>query len=226
MEEGNLRGRQKVALRFLSVHGVRPEVTVKMRKLSFVLAVVLSLFVVVGIGGAGAAPAPKVGANGGGSDYPSCSPYTVEGPSEICSLGVRLNFRRCEFSDSTGSCLGDGYGTSPWGLRPDGGPATSIVNWAASGRERGVVIISQLGLGTENPPLVRMECHMADPGSHRLTVDRARVKGEDGVAEFFTPDLPGQAAGEPGGPLDLNYVRSGPDIFLNGYLYVKRPAKR
>ncbi len=206
-----------------------------MRKLSLVLAVVLSLSVVVAICGAGAASKPATNRGGkakrvdqaGGGDYPTCSPYTIEGPSEICNLGgVRLNFEKCGFTDSSGSCQGYGYGTFPWGHRPDGGPTTSIVNWAPSGRQRGVVIIAQQHYAkTEDPPLVRIEGHMADPGSHRLTIDRARVKAEDGVVEFFTPDLPGQAAGEVGGPLDLNFQRSGPDIFLNGYLYVKRPGR-
>jgi hypothetical protein len=208
----------------------------EMRRLSLVLAVVLSLSIVVAICAAGAAPKHAAtpggkgkgvgGANGG--DYPTCSPYTDEGPSEICNLGgVRLNFEKCDFTGASGSCQGEGYGTFPWGHRPDGAPTASIVNWAPSGRERGVVIIAQQEwMKAENPPLVRMECHMADPGSHRLTVDRARVKSEDGVVvEFVTPDLPGQAAGEPGGPLDLNFQRSGPDIFLNGYLYVKRPGR-
>ncbi len=162
---------------------------------------------------------------GSGGEYPTCSPYMSEGPSEICSLGgIRLHVSGCSFADPSGSCRGEGYGTSPWGLRPDGGPGFSIFNWATYGSQRAVVMINQKNFELENPPLMRMEAHMSDPGSHRLMVDRATVQSENGLVEFFTPNLPGQAAGEPGGPLDLNFEqpRSSSNIYLNGYLYVKR----
>lgn len=177
----------------------------------------------------GSIEAMNVGGGAGGSEIPACSPYTAEGPSEVCALQglhydlLAVGVRACEFGKSSYSCEGYVSGPYPWGDLPSGGRSWTFFNWA--GNPRSVVIISQLSKNQE-PFLTRMECRISDPSSPRLMVDRAIVRTDTGgTTEFFTPNLPGQAAGEPGGPLYLNFENGkglGADAYINGYLYVKR----
>jgi hypothetical protein len=70
-----------------------------------------------------------------------------------------------------------------------------------------------------------MECRVFGTSSPRLIVDRAIVQSDTGAAEFYTPDLPGQEAGKPGGPLYLNFENGkglGADAWVWGDLYVRR----
>jgi hypothetical protein len=180
----------------------------------------------------GSVKAMQVGTSAAGTgDIPPCSPYTAEGPSEICSLqGLHFDLRAqgvraCEFQKSEYSCEGDVSGPFPWGAGPTGAEPRGVFNWTPGPNGwRSVVIISELDK-TAKGLLTRMDCRISGPGSAGLLVDKASVKTETGTAEFFTPNLPGQAPGEPGGPLYLNFVNGrglGADAYINGYLYVKR----
>jgi len=176
----------------------------------------------------GSVEATEVGA-AAGSDFPTCSPYTAEGPSEVCFLPqlhydlLAVGVEACKFQKDSYSCEGYVSGPFPWGNGPSGGNSWTFFNWGGS-NPRSVVIISQVAKNQE-PFLTRMECHLTGPGSDRLMVDRAIVRTDAGTTEFYTPNLPGQAAGEPGGPLHLNFQNGrglGADAWIEGYLYVKR----
>jgi hypothetical protein len=216
-----------------------------MRKLAIAIALLTCLGGVAALTAAGATKPRPAGdrsqppmvvqgleASIGADGTPPCSPYTAETPSQVCALKglhydlLAVGTRACEFQKSNWSCEGwaDG-GPYPWGAAPQGGRAWTFFNWAPrEGGGRSVVIISQ-GSKDAKPDLVRMEGHMSGPGSADLMIDRAVVKTDTGTAEFFTPNLPGQKAGEPGGPLYLNFVNGrglGADAWIDGYLYVKR----
>jgi hypothetical protein len=182
----------------------------------------------------GSVEAMQVGAGAGASDVPVCSPYTAEGPSEICRL-PELNYdlyasgtTACAFGKASYSCEGIVSGVFPWGDAGGGESPKAVFNWAPAPQpgQRSVVIISELSKSAAGL-LTRMDCRSPGPASADLTVDKAIVKTDTGTAEFYTPDLPGQAAGEPGGPLYLNFESGkyafglGAKAHINGYLYVK-----
>jgi hypothetical protein len=185
----------------------------------------------------GSIEAMPIGTGVGTSNIPVCSPYSNEGPSEICRLPMLdYNFpargtSACAFGKDSYSCEGSVSGVFPWGVGP-GGPGevpNAVFNWAPAAQpgERSVIIISELNK-SEAGLLTRMECRSPGPASADLMVDRAIVKTDTGTAEFFTPNLPGQQAGEPGGPLFLNFESGkgafnlGAEAHINGYLYVRR----
>jgi hypothetical protein len=172
------------------------------------------------------------GGGAGATDIPVCSPYTFEGPSEICRLqGLHSKltggtFTSCEFGKSSYSCGGTVTGPFPWGAPPAGGQSNTFFNWGPGPNGmRSVVIISEGNETYAGVPGTRMECRISGPDSAGLMVDKAIVQTETGTTEFFTPNLPGQQPGEPGGPLYLNFENgkgTGADAYINGFLYVKR----
>jgi hypothetical protein len=182
----------------------------------------------------GSVEAMQVGTGAGASDIPTCSPYTDEGASEICNLGTldydfpARGHSACAFGKDSYGCEGTVSGVFPWGAGWGGESPNAVFNWAPApqANQRSVVIISELGK-SEAGLLTRMECRIPGPASAELTVDKAIVKTDTGISVFYTPDLPGQAAGEPGGPLYLNFESGkhafglGAEAHINGYLYVK-----
>ncbi|HEX4730068.1 MAG TPA: hypothetical protein VH299_02305 [Solirubrobacterales bacterium] len=181
----------------------------------------------------------SLGAAAGPSNIPLCSPYTPEGPSEICALqrsgaewGISYDFpsagvRACEISKSSYSCKGNGGGPFPFGDLSGGSRGSVTMSWHPGPNGfKSVDVITGGGSGYGSS---QMEARLPGPGSADLSVDKWTVPTESGgTAEFFTPNLPGQKAGEPGGPLYLNFeggkgfASLGAEVHIKGYLYVKR----
>jgi hypothetical protein len=168
------------------------------------------------------APAAILGADSGPS-YPTCSPYVSEGTSEICrfdQLYVDLEqegpFNPCRFGPSSGGCPGRAQGLFPWGF---GRPRTQV-SWHQSGPVRVLEIASSDNAG-------RLDGHLPSSGSNRFTVTNGFARNDRGGGDnFYTPDLPGQAPGEVGGPLSLNFENGsgtdfGAQVWVSGYLYLK-----
>lgn len=71
---------------------------------------------------------------------------------------------------------------------------------------------------------------MPGPGSADFSVEDGFATNESDYPNgdhFFTPDLPGAAAGEVGGPLKVNFVgggwsEGGAELYIDGYLYLKQ----
>jgi hypothetical protein len=201
-----------------------------MRKLFVPLALAcagLAIFV----GGASAAT--------GSGSAPLCSPYTFEGPSEICALqrpgnewGISYDFpssgiRACELSKSDYSCDGNGGGPFPFGGSYTGSRNAVTMSWHP-GRNgfKAITVVTGGGSGYDSS---RMEARLPGPGSADLTVESWTVTTDTGATyQFFTPNLPGQKAGEPGGPLYLNFEGGkgafglGAEVHIKGFLYVRR----
>lgn len=163
-----------------------------------------------------------------GPDYPSCSPYVSEGSSYICKFDqMHLWVPDCTFGDSSGSCDGKGKsGLFPWGTERGGGEPDTQVFWTWSNHK--VTIVSyradQERIGT-----AFLGGTMPSSNSSRFSIydafaqnDRGREIGD----HFYTPDLPGQEAGEVGGPLFINFINGGAGsvghVYVHGYLYLTR----
>jgi hypothetical protein len=158
-----------------------------------------------------------------GPDYPVCSPYISEGTSEICrfsqlyvSLEQERPFSPCRFGQSSGGCPGRAQGLFPWGF---GRPLTQV-SWRQNGPVRTLEIATS---GSDG----RLDGHIPSSGSNRFTVTNGFARNERGSGDnFFTPDLPGQAPGEVGGPLNLSFENGsgldfGAQLWVSGYLYLK-----
>ncbi|MBS1676007.1 MAG: hypothetical protein JST08_01355 [Actinobacteria bacterium] len=181
----------------------------------------------------------SVAAPGGPSGTPVCSPYTAEGPSQVCSLqrpgvewGISYDFpskgtRACDISKSDYSCDGNAGGPFPFGDASIGGRNAVTMSWRpGTNGFKEVTVVTGGGSGYGSS---RMEARLPGPGSADLYVDKWAVTTDSGAtAEFFTPNLPGQRAGEPGGPLYLNFEGGkgafglGAEVHIKGFLYVKR----
>lgn len=181
----------------------------------------------------------SVAAAGGPSGTPVCSPYTAEGPSEICSLqrpgvewGISYDFpsrgvRACDLQKSDYSCDGNGGGPFPFGAGSTGGRGSVTMSWHPGPNGfKAVIVTTGGGSGYGSS---RMEARLPGPSSADLSVDKWTVTTDTGATtEFFTPNLPGQKAGEPGGPLYLNFEGGkgafglGAEVHIKGFLYVKR----
>lgn len=100
------------------------------------------------------------------------------------------------------------------------------MSWHPGNGYKAVVVTTGGGSGYGSS---RMEGRLPGPASADLSVDKWTVVTDTGATtEFFTPNLPGQKAGEPGGPLYLNFEGGkgafdlGAEVHIKGYLYVKR----
>lgn len=175
----------------------------------------------------------------GSGNVPICSPYTFEGPSEICALqrpgnewGISYDFpsrgtRACEISKSDYSCDGNAGGPFPFGSSYTGGRNSVTMSWHPGAN--GFKAISVVTGGGSGYGSSRMTARLPGPGSAELYVDSWRVTTDTGATtEFFTPNLPGQKAGERGGPLYLDFEGGkgafdlGAEVHIKGFLYVRR----
>lgn len=173
------------------------------------------------------------------SATPLCSPYSPENPSEICALqrsgvewGISYDFpssgvRACELSKSDYSCDGNGGGPFPFGDSAYGSRGAVTMSWHPG--PNGFKAVSVITGGGNGYGSSRMDARLPGPSSADLYVDKWTVPTDTGgTAEFFTPNLPGQKAGEPGGPLYLNFEGGkgafdlGAEVHIKGFLYVKR----
>lgn len=171
--------------------------------------------------------------NSTSADYPTCSPYLSETQVGICKLDqiyAQLDSesfgKSCSFSRSSGSCPGTAQrGPFPWGVTGDGQQPSVRLYWNWGNHE---VQLVTLRFGPTG--VAHLGGTMPGPGSNRFSVTDAFAQNEKGYPNgdhFFTPDLPGQGAGEVGGPLNVNFVAGGwsdygADLYIDGYLYLKR----
>ncbi len=165
--------------------------------------------------------------NGQGPDYPSCSPYVSEGPTQICKLDqvyAKLDgeaaFKSCVFTRGSGSCPGSSKrGSYPW--------CCSKVRFYWNWGDHKVQFVSFDG----DTGIAHLGGSMPGPGSADFFVTDGFAMSESGYPDgdhFYTPNLPGAGAGEVGGPLKVNFVggswdESGAELYIDGYLYLKQP---
>lgn len=172
------------------------------------------------------------------TDYPPCGPYVNEGTSFICKFEqLHLNLEgvgvltKCRFGDDASACQGFATnGLFPWGRTffSRGHPKVKI-GWSWNGSSRNLTVITyrddQGDTGVAN-----LTGTVPNAGSPRFTVTEAFAQSGDGYPNgnhFYTPNLPGQGAGEPGGPLAINFQNGtgtdwGAVADIWGYLYLKR----
>jgi hypothetical protein len=203
-----------------------------MRKLFAVVALACASLSILAAGAGSASAA-------GPGSAPICSPYTFEGPTEICALqrpgqewGISYDFpstgtRACEISKADYSCNGNAGGPFPFGASYTGARNAVTMGWRPG--PNGFKAISVVTGGGSGYGSSRMTARLSAPGSADLYVDSWTVTTDTGATtEFFTPNFPGQKAGEPGGPLYLNFEGGkgafdlGAEVHIKGFLYVKR----
>ena len=174
--------------------------------------------------------APGADRDGNGNDYPVCGPYVSEGTSSICNLkkvrfGV-LNDRTCDSfgdTDTHAACHGKtDEGPYPWGVTPSGGTpdAGFYWNWA----NHTVLYVAYKPGQSEG--YAHLGGTMSAPNSPDFTITDGFAQNDQGYPNgdhFYTPNLPGQSAGEVGGPLKIDVEYSGGiyHVAINGYLYLK-----
>jgi hypothetical protein len=164
--------------------------------------------------------------------YPPCSPYVSEGTGDICDLG-KLHMSlggRGRFGEPSGQEIGSGQGAPfPWGANYLGYASPMRIYWHPEGSERSVVLVSFWGDSAEGNGAAHIGGLIANSSSNSFTVTDAFAQNEAGYPNgehFYTPDLPGQAPGEVGGPLNFDF-RNGSgggagDVYVNGFLYLRR----
>jgi hypothetical protein len=173
------------------------------------------------------APA-RIRSAGGEAGYPPCGPYISEGTATICrfdQLHFDIRFAdvgTCSFGQPEKGCGGFAVsGLFPWGVTGAQGVRPRIrFSWKPSGTVRSVRFdagssyLSGTLPSSSSPAFTVTDGYAED--------DRGSPHGD----HFFTPDIPGQAAGEVGGPLYLNFVNGQGEwgqgtVFIRGYLYLR-----
>jgi hypothetical protein len=159
------------------------------------------------------------GTGTGTGGYSPCSPYVEEANVSVCKFdGLTLQAIVCTPSGGVLCTVRALGGPVPWGTSLGG--ETPLGNFAWLQRD------DRTFYTTDNATL-----DGTDPGlSNRFTVNDGWAQDDRGFPSgphFYTPNLPGQAPGEVGGPLDLKFKlfpedRSAAHIDINGYLYLKR----
>jgi hypothetical protein len=164
------------------------------------------------------------------TDYPPCGPYVSQGPTEICrfnAMFLELEFpehQECSWGAASNSCPGEAtVGLFPWAVAAIGGGTTVKLSWFPSGGKREVTVDSY----SNGTFAAQLGGSVPFAGSPRFTVTNgfaANGFGNPNGDRFFTPNLPGQAQGEVGGPLAIN-VQSlstgGASAWISGYLYLR-----
>ena len=169
-------------------------------------------------------------------DVPICSPYVSEGPSEICrftemylSLDQEGAFDPCRFGSGSGSCPGVATGAFPWGQQGSGAKTRVRISWGWNGKSRDVTVVAYPGSDPSGNGAAHLGGTVPNAGSNRYTITDAFAQNDKGYPNgdhFYTPDLPGQAPGEIGGPLTINFQNGsgtdfGAECWISGYLYLK-----
>jgi hypothetical protein len=181
--------------------------------------------------------APVSGVPGGGADagYPPCSAYVSEGTTTICrfpeihlELDQQAAFTPCRFGRGEGDCDGaSNSGPFPWGNTPFGFGVRKVKFFWDWGTKR-VTFVAYEGDG--NTGIAHLGGTVPNSSSGDFTITdgfAADDRGYPNGDHFYTPNIPGQGAGEVGGPLFLNFVNGsgtdfGADVYIRGYLYLKR----
>jgi hypothetical protein len=200
-----------------------------MRKLLVSLVLCLAL---IGCAAAAATGAKEPrGQGAGATSYLLCTPYISESGARICRFAqMHVNFYGgCSFTPRQNNC-GDhaDRGLYPWGTAGDGkGPYVSA-SWTPSGSGDGrtLVITSYGSVYDGKKPAAKLVGFVSGGGSGAYTVTEAIAYNDQGVPNgdrFYTPDLPGQGEGDPGGPLHIDWEsnRTSADLTIEGYLYLR-----
>jgi hypothetical protein len=145
-------------------------------------------------------------------------------PSEepVCRL-AQIHFDATaycpNFGDRFAICLGTSTSDSvPWSqaLLDLPGLAASF-SWEGQPRKLLNYSVVQLGI-----PVAQLLGSVPDPASPNFSVSLAyALEWPHPAVRWITPDLPGMHAGEPGGPLSIDFKngRVGIDVYIKGYLY-------
>ncbi len=179
----------------------------------------------------GAGQALVGGAAAGADNYPPCGPYTAEGIGDVCRLeqihddySLPVSGWSCDWSDGGSACIGSATGPYPWGVTRTNDRSNVQIDWGWNGKSRSITVTTKFANDLANP-VAQLIGTLPGPASDRFTITDAWAQTETGRAHFYTPDLPGQGAGEVGGPLRINFENGkfrGADDWIEGYLYVKR----
>lgn len=178
---------------------------------------------------------PAVGAGiGGRTDFPICGPYVSEGTTEVCRLDqLHLHLEwdvECQFFNRPDSfCRGaTTAGLFPWGETGEAKRPDINLYWEPFGAKRLITFMAFRGpkVGAGIGTLVGT---VPSAGSPRFSIESAFAQNDQGYPHgdtFYTPDLPGQEQGDPGGPLAINFQAGsggrGGEVDIWGYLYLKR----
>lgn len=172
------------------------------------------------------------------TQYPLCGPYVSEGTTDICRLPqlyMKLKnesgFHPCRFGNDDGDCEGVASDAPPpWGAMINGDhPAARALWQQPQGQVRTLSLISYPTGTAQGEGAAYINGTVPGSSLADFTVTDAFAQNEFGTSNgdhFFTPDIPGQAAGEVGGPLHLDFKNGGAtdggaQLWVTGYLYLK-----
>lgn len=177
---------------------------------------------------------------GDNDGYPPCSPYVSEGTSPICKLstvGMRCGgpsfTRSSDICTTAGSASGRVWmGSFPWGLAGDGQSSSGRLEWGPRSPDssnpdgRNLAMYTFPWQSRMDNPVAYIKGTLPGPASADFHVSDAWGRGDSGANSgdhFFTPNVPGQRAGEIGGPLYLDFQGyfNFNDVLISGYLYLK-----
>ncbi|UJA21238.1 hypothetical protein HJD18_14130 [Thermoleophilia bacterium SCSIO 60948] len=181
----------------------------------------------------------KAGVGGGddnGVPAPTCSPYVSEGPTTFCKLSkVSMICSGDSISRGRGACTTQGAnlwvnaGPYPWGTGFGGDVQAGRLDWDHGPHTLSFQTYPWQQFGGTVTSYIRGT--IPGPGSADFSVaDAWGQLGEGGGSErgdhFYTPNAPGQAAGEFGGPLYLDFRAGDPNpnrntVTIEGYLFLK-----
>lgn len=171
--------------------------------------------------------APGVGDDGGG--YPPCTPYLADGNASVCWLPLlSADFRKCgPFGKTYDVCDGFALGQPTWGDTVFGAAPSIKFAWSWQGGG----YVKYWAYEPDGTIAAYLEGRVPNSSSGDFTITSGYAKADPGPSTgrlfFYTPNIPGQAAGDPGGPLFLNFHNesgsSHPFVEIKGYLYIARP---
>ncbi len=174
-------------------------------------------------------PVGRRGGEGDSALYPACSPWISDsGGSVICHFAeMHFEVDCSAFTASKLDCATTAdSGPFPWGLNASAAKAEGRLYWDW-GDHKVLYVAYTPRQGTTGT--AHLGGTMPGPGSDRFTIEDGFAQNESGYPNgdhFYTPDIPGQAAGEVGGPLRFRFVGGGTrgrsDAYVDGYLYLKR----
>ena len=148
--------------------------------------------------------------------WPSCPAKT-----DYCYINLHFDtIAPCpSFTAAVGLCVGSSTGTVGFTAPISSLPRlAAIFNWLPNGGDRKSVTYSVVAFGV---PVVFLEGAVPGPGSADFDVRMGwSLESPYPLVRYFTPRRPGVKAGEPGGPLYLNFEngRVGADVYIHGYL--------
>lgn len=164
--------------------------------------------------------------NDDGEEYPPCSGYVSEGPTSICKFDqIHLvldasALGNCYFYKLNWACEGiTTFGDAPW--------AHAVCKFSWNWNTHQVLFVAYPDRDRELAGQAHLSGTMPSSSSPEFTVTEAYAQNDKGYPNgdhFFTPNLPGAAAGQVGGPLYVNFVNgaAGADAYIQGFLYLKR----